>query len=45
MFEDGAVLATAEFAEHLKNGGASRTQHLDSVAAVDAIRLAFFAAA
>jgi excinuclease ABC subunit A len=31
LFEGGAVVETAEFAEHLKNGGASRTSPLDAV--------------
>jgi excinuclease ABC subunit A len=31
VFEAGAVVETAEFAEHLKNGGASRTTPLDAV--------------
>ena len=31
VFEGGAVLETAEFAEHLKNGGASRAHPLDAV--------------
>ncbi|HXN86797.1 MAG TPA: hypothetical protein VN867_12040, partial [Candidatus Binataceae bacterium] len=31
VFEDGAVLETAEFAEHLKNGGAARAHPLDAI--------------
>ncbi len=31
VFEGGAVVETAEFAEHLKNGGASRVTPLDAV--------------
>jgi excinuclease ABC subunit A len=31
VFEGGAVVETAEFAEHLKNGGASRKHPLDAV--------------